>query len=346
MMEGRTLISGVGVRQGDDTARRALAHGLSPYRAPDQRDALATEWTAQAGGAVHTIGHSVEGRPILAMEVPSRSQDAPSVLVCANIHGVEFIAAEVALGFLERLACGEQNVEALRERANIWVIPSLNPDAYARTWRDGGIGRLDQLRRNANGVDLNRNFPKPAQQKGVWFDLNGWRTGSDDPNNAFYRGHAPASEPETQALVGLHKRVELHASANLHSTMGTMIPPCVTSAADYRQYKALCRSFRGAQPRWRYRRLSNRWLDRFTGEQEDFQHHMGGTWALCIEHYAIWARPSRLWSRGPIFWRFNPEIPGPWVDNDIPGLLAFFDAALKLERPRRLQSPDSEEPSR
>ena len=304
---------------------------------------MASDWTQRAGGHVHTIGHSVEARPILAMELPSSRADAPSVLVCANIHGVEFIAAEVALGLLRRSARGDKQVEALREKAHIWVIPSLNPDAYARTWRDGGVGRLDQLRRNANGVDLNRNFPKPAQQKSVWFDLNGWRTGSDDPENAFYRGRAPASEPETQALVALHERVELHASANLHSTMGTLIPPCVTSSTDYREYGALCRTFRDAQPRWRYRRMSNRWLDRFTGEQEDFQHHLGGTWALCVEHYALWARPSRLWSKGPIFWRFNPEVPETWVDNDIPGLLAFFDAALKLERPRRLKSHGNHE---
>ena len=39
----------------------------------------------------------------------------------------------------------------------------------------------------------------------------------------------------------------------------------------------------------------------------------------------------------------QPAVPETWVDNDIPGLLAFFDAALKLERPRRLKSHGNHE---
>ncbi len=324
----------------------SLANPLSPYRSPTERDAVALRLTESAGGVVHTIGESVQGRPILACELPSPCADAPSILVCANIHGVEFIAAEVALGVLAWANRSDSVISRLRDRAHIWVIPSLNPDAYARTWTAGGVGALHELRRNENGVDLNRNFPKPASTRKVWFDFNGWRTGSDDPKNPFFRGKSPASEPETTALISLHDRVRFHASANLHSAMGTVIPPHVLDGQVYRMYRSLYRRFREGQPRWSYRRMANRWLDRFIGEQEDFQHYVHDTWAICVEHYPIWVNPWRMLPGRPLFWRFNPERPGEWVDNDVPGLAAYFTAALALQPPSRPKSRDSAEPSR
>jgi hypothetical protein len=330
----------------DEQQESGVAHPLAPYRSPAQRDAQARSLTERAAGEVHLIGHSVQGRPLLACELKSSRADAPAVLVCANIHGVEFIAAEVALAVLESASRADSMFARLRERADIWVIPSLNPDGYARTWAAGGHGALHELRRNANGVDLNRNFPKPRSTRSVWFDFNGWRTGSDNPDNPFFRGVGPASEPETAALVALHQRIDFHASANLHSTMGTVIPPCLIDRQTYRIYGDLSRAFRGGQVRWRYRRMANQWFDRFTGEQEDFQHHLHGTWAVCIEHYPLWVNPWRLLRRGAIFWRFNPMDPQIWVDNDLPGLAAYFNAALDLARPHPRECPDSARPSR
>ena len=97
------------------------------------------------------------------------------------------------------------------------MLPSLNPDGYATTWESQGEGPLNALRTNANGVDLNRNFPRPGALRPVLSNLGGWRTGSDDPNNAFYRGTAPLSEPETHSLAGFLDKTPIAASANLHS---------------------------------------------------------------------------------------------------------------------------------
>ena len=307
-------------------------HPLWPYRAPNDFIAATHALTEAANGQLHTLGTSVEGRAIYGIELPSPQADAPSVLVCANIHGVEFIAAEVALGVLGAAAIPGSPVSTLRERANIWVIPSLNPDAYAKTRRAEGRGALDTLRKNANGVDLNRNFPRPDHLRPIWFNLGGWRTGSDEPGNAFFRGKAPLSEPESRTVAEFHERVDIYASANLHSTMGTIIPPCVRTKQAYGQYAHLANAFRAGQHRWRYRRLASRWFDRYTGEQEDFQHHQHNTWAVCIEHYPIWVKPWRFYPGSRLFWRFNPRDPTPWIANDVPGLMAFFEAALELER--------------
>lgn len=298
---------------------------LAPYRSPEELTTTVDTLSIASGAELHTLGVSVEGRPIRAVNV--RGGDA-AVLVCAGIHGVEYIATEVALGVLDALAGRDPRWAALQERADIWVVPSLNPDAYARTWAQAGDGTLAELRTNANGVDLNRNFPLPAPQKPVWFTFDGWRTGSDDPQNPFYRGTHPLSEPESAAIAALFERVRFSASVSLHSTMGTLIPPCVERWADYRTYARLCRAFRRAQPESRYLRMANFWLDRFTGELEDFQHAMYGTWAICVEHWPASAK-RRVTPPGPQrFWRSNPADPARWVTNDLPGIAAFLDAAL------------------
>jgi hypothetical protein len=306
---------------------------LAPYRSPEAREAHLDVLTDRLGGEVVDLGQSVEGRQVRAARVPASTPGVDeAVLVCAGIHGVEFIGSHVALALLESLASGR--FHGLRERAEVWVVPSLNPDAYARTWAREGQGTLAELRTNARGVDLNRNFPLPAEQRPVWFDFGGWRTGSDDPANAFYRGSGPQSEPETRALTGLMERARVRASANLHSSMGTLIPPFVGCRDASRSYRSLCAAFRGAQRR-PYRRMpgAGGGFDRFIGEQEDYQHHVHGAWSICVEHYPVWVDAGRFASRTSTFWRFNPRRPQVWVENDLPGIVAFLNASLDLPPP-------------
>ena len=72
-------------------------------------------------------------------------------------------------------ACIECDVP---DGVDLWLVDSMNPD---------GVANDD--RHNANGVDLNRNFPV--------------RTGarSAQPGDGQYAGPSAASEPETQAMV-------------------------------------------------------------------------------------------------------------------------------------------------
>ena len=80
------------------------------------------------------VGHSSAGRPIELVHVPG---PGPRVLVVGCIHGDE--------------CAGMAVVRALRRshpRADLWLVPTLNPDGLARG-----------TRQNARGIDLNRNFP-------------------------------------------------------------------------------------------------------------------------------------------------------------------------------------------
>ena len=99
---------------------------------------------------VHTLGTSVEGRPILAAHVPPSVEGpaegaAPSVrvLIFAQQHGDEPAGHEAGLLLARDLATGRGRLPA--DRLDVWIVPQLNPDGAA-------LGK----RRNADGLDLNR----------------------------------------------------------------------------------------------------------------------------------------------------------------------------------------------
>ena len=302
---------------------------LAPYLAPEAQDAALDALAVRLGGELVVYGASVDGRPLRALRVPSTTANAPRLLCGAMIHGVEWIAGQVALGLLRHL---DRPSADLRRRAELWVIPCINPDGRARTWERRGRGRLPELRANARGGDLNRNFPLPSGASPS--RLPG--AGSTTPGAPTYRGPAPLSEPETAALAHLLADLRPHATANLHSFMGTLIPASVRDRPAYAAYAALCRAFAAAQRGPRYRRLASRHLDVYTGEQEDHQHHALDGWAICVETFTLAASFRQHLRAASLFWRFNPRDPAPWVTSDVAGLLAYFDAALALPRPRAL----------
>lgn len=131
--------------------------------------ATATGATATTGTAIPTpvtIGRSVQGRAILAY----RKGDPRSIykrVIIGQLHGNEtagYTAARLLLS---------QDIRGI----DLWVIPTANPDGYAAG-----------TRKNAHGVDLNRNFP--TYWKYVY-----------PPSSGYYQGPSPASEPETKAMM-------------------------------------------------------------------------------------------------------------------------------------------------
>ncbi len=84
---------------------------------------------------------SHEKVPIFHSDYDSQKPEAKKILVISLIHGDEKQAGELARFWLERLTT--------LEARNSWrIIPVANPD-----------GVKNNTRTNANGVDLNRNFP-------------------------------------------------------------------------------------------------------------------------------------------------------------------------------------------
>jgi len=309
-----------------------MSHPLAPYRPLALLLDDATRLCRDAGGDVAEYGHSEGGRPLIACRLPGTTtggDDVRQVMISANLHGPEYISAEVALGALATASSGL--LADLRQEATVWVLPCLNPDGYARTWDAEGQGAMAQLRTNDHGVDLNRNFPLPP---GIEHSrLPG--QGSNRHGDATYRGTGPLSEAEARHLAQFLDENRMWASANGHSFMGTCIPPRVTDKHDVAAYKRLCRAFADGQDRHRYLRLASVLFDGFTGELEDFQHHKFGTWAITVESFPFWASVKQHLRAPSLFWRFNPRDPAPWVANDVPGVVAFLRAALAMDAPQQ-----------
>ena len=304
-------------------------------------EAAREERLEQASARLHVpvleLGRSVEGRALRAVRVPALAESAPTVLVHAAIHGVEWIAVSVALELLHRLITNDVRVIELRKRAHVVIVPCVNVDAFARTEVQHGRGTLQELRCNAHGVDLNRNFPLPDGERVSRLPT----AGSNDPTRATYRGPHALSEPEARALDALSLQHPLHAAVSLHSFMGSLIPPCVRDVGDARNYAELCTAVRNAQSHGKYLRLQSRRFDVFTGELDDHLHHARRCWSFTLESFPVWSSVRQHVRAPSLFARFNPRDPTPWVDSDVNGVVAGLLHALALPRPGARALPSS-----
>ncbi|HKQ62363.1 MAG TPA: M14 family zinc carboxypeptidase [Candidatus Polarisedimenticolaceae bacterium] len=137
-----------------------------------------------------SLGTSVQGRQLWMVKLsanPDVNEDEPEVAYIAAMHGDEVVGKEMCYDLLDSLLAGygvDPRITQLIDTTEIWIMPSMNPDGTA-------LGQ----RYNAQGIDLNRNFPDQY----------------DDPNNT------PAGRaPEVQAVMnwGAPRRTVL--SANYH----------------------------------------------------------------------------------------------------------------------------------
>ncbi|HZV27658.1 MAG TPA: DUF2817 domain-containing protein [Acidothermaceae bacterium] len=120
-----------------------------------------------------TFGHSARGRPLMVTEIGNPAS-AHRVLIVGSIHGNELAGDQIATALKAAIP---------RPDADLWIVQELNPDGAAAA-----------TRRNADGVDLNRNFPFQ------WRPLGS--RGSYD-----YSGTRALSEPESAAAALLITRI-------------------------------------------------------------------------------------------------------------------------------------------
>ncbi|MFN7641343.1 MAG: M14 family murein peptide amidase A [bacterium] len=147
-------------------------------------------------------GRSVRGRTIYVRDVQPESPPRLRVLVVGGIHGDELSSASVALHWI-RLAQGSQ--EPIHWR----FIPALNPD---------GLFDKPARRVNANGVDLNRNFPTPNWERDAAYD---WEVRTrKDPRR--WPGRRPLSEPESVYLHDEMQRFKPNLIVSIHAPYGVL----------------------------------------------------------------------------------------------------------------------------
>jgi len=149
---------------------------------------------------LYDIGTSVQNRKIWVMEIsnnPGKHEPGePEFKYVANMHGDEAIGKEMLLHLIKYLCKNygvNRRVTHIVDTTRIHIMPSMNPDGYEMAatsfddqWKSG--------RTNANGVDLNRNFP-----------------------DQFFPSTNGPPQPETRAVIKWINSIPFVLSASLHS---------------------------------------------------------------------------------------------------------------------------------
>lgn len=315
-------------------------------------DALASAISAAAArmpgrATISEFGQSVEGRPLDVVSVTGAGntgseagEDRPLAMVIATIHGCEVIASELALALVEEVTAPEPatDVAALLAVADVAIVPVVNPDSRTRSL--ASLERRGPLRlaprRNARGVDLNRNWPWVPGAGDHWSPL----AGTSRVRTPWYRGPHPLSEPETKALADLVDQRPPVVLLNLHSTGRIVTHPwaCRPEAPDdLDRFTAVIDAFRAAQPRWTYRtKQSNAWYP-IVGSSNDWLYSTHGTLAITVETGVPGGAVRRDVRRraGTFFWYANPDDPEVHVANDTPACLAALRAGTEARRAPR-----------
>ncbi len=127
------------------------------------------------------LGESVQGRSIMAYRLGDKSDFR--VVLIATMHGNEARPRRILLSLKNGASISG---------VDLWVVPTYNPDGLAAG-----------TRKNAHGVDLNRNYPYR------WAELDG----------NYESGPAPKSEPETRAMIRFLKDVRPDRILSFHQPL-------------------------------------------------------------------------------------------------------------------------------
>ncbi|MEM7083458.1 MAG: M14 family zinc carboxypeptidase [Pseudomonadota bacterium] len=163
----------------------------------------------QPSGAYSTLHRTIAYRDVQ----PSDREPVGKVLLIGGIHGDEYSSVTIVFRWLREL---EQNSGPFHWR----VVPTLNPDGLLMP------PRMSQ-RMNANGVDLNRNFPTPNwEREAMDYWVNRTRK-----SKRRYPGKAPLSEPESRWLAKQidefkpNAVISVHAPHGIVDFDGPLVPP-------------------------------------------------------------------------------------------------------------------------
>jgi hypothetical protein len=174
------------------------------------------------------IGTSIENRPIYAIKIsdnPNINENEPQVHINSLIHAREPAAMMAVMYYMYYLLENygiNPEVTYLVNNREIYFIPCINPDGYEynRTTNPNGGGMWRKNRRNNGGsfgVDLNRNW-------GYMWGYNNIGS-SPTPSGETYRGTAPFSEPETQAVRDFCITKNFKTALNYHTYSNLLLYP-------------------------------------------------------------------------------------------------------------------------
>ncbi|ESO08248.1 hypothetical protein HELRODRAFT_75388 [Helobdella robusta] len=181
----------------------------------EEMTAMLTKIVDQCPGIMrlYSIGKSVKQRELWVVEI-SKSPGVhrtglPAFKYIGNMHGNEVVGRFLLVNLIKLLCINHKKsdyVDLLIELTTIHIMPSMNPDGYEISV-EGDVDSV-QGRANANGVDLNRNFPKrlsstPEVQEVETKSVMAWSQANDFVLSAnLHGGSLVANYPYDDATDG------------------------------------------------------------------------------------------------------------------------------------------------
>jgi hypothetical protein len=141
------------------------------------------------------IGETVMGRDLLFARISpdvNTPKPVPQFMYTSTIHGDETTGFILSLRLIHHLISNygvDDDITQLMNHVDIWICPNENPDG---TYTNNNSTVSGATRSNANGVDLNRNYPNPVNDP--------WQS----------------QQPETTAMINFTDTINFIMSANMH----------------------------------------------------------------------------------------------------------------------------------
>ena len=241
-----------------------LIFGDSPlherYHTYEEIQTQLEEWNDEFGDSVNIypgsgiiyhleeLGTSTEdGLPFWAVKLSYNAnldEDEPKILFLGQCHAEEILGVEITMELINKFLNPSpsyhlQNMQAILQSAEVWIVPTYNPEgltvvhgdsvdgswlqdiSYRKNKRDvnlNGIFDFDNTAEAGNdsdGVDLNRNYNfNWIFGDGAWVE----DYGSYQSHFDYYRGESPFSENETQFIRDFALEKQFLLSIAYHSS--------------------------------------------------------------------------------------------------------------------------------
>ena len=160
-------------------------------------------------------GVTVQGRSILFLKISDNvnvREAEPQFMYTSTMHGDETTGFVLMLRLIDSLLTSygtDTRITNLIDNTEIWINPDANPDG---TYHGGNNTVYGAIRYNANGYDLNRNFPDPEY------------------------GVNPNEQPETSVFRSIAEQNNFVLCANFHGGTEVVNYPWDTWTNGYPDY--------------------------------------------------------------------------------------------------------------
>jgi len=182
---------------------------------------------------IEIYGKSVSGRDLIALKIGTVTPAKGPILLGGNIHGNEPVGGQLVQRYAyETCYSPSDEQKKIATSTIVWYLPFFNPDGYE-----------SHRRENANGADLNRNFPVI-------------RTPSPQPETTAYMKFATKIKPSYSTMYHGGLAFAMYPYFDCYDR--TIIPKCPpgdvpSSQARYQDYKTATNVYAGGMKKSGFR---------------------------------------------------------------------------------------------